>query len=231
MKHTRKHVGSSLYEDGGFTLIELLVVIAIILILIAIALPNFLEAQVRAKVVRAEADMRTLGIAVESYYGDRKIYPYESVASLSHTPLTDGFRWLTSPIAYLTELPLDPFFLPHDPENTNHLQGPNYKFHSTTPLPMGGITRFSNVDAYYIYSFGPNFDFDRGGGGDTWPFSQLPNPCNYVNTTNLHSYSPTNGSRSLGDIFRFGGEYRAGNWCLDGMIIRGRDSHVGIPSG
>ncbi len=34
----------------GFTLIELLIVIAIILILIAIALPNFMEAQMRAKV-------------------------------------------------------------------------------------------------------------------------------------------------------------------------------------
>ncbi|MBE7490114.1 prepilin-type N-terminal cleavage/methylation domain-containing protein [bacterium] len=35
---------------SGFTLIELLIVIAIILILISIALPNFLEAQLRAKV-------------------------------------------------------------------------------------------------------------------------------------------------------------------------------------
>lgn len=38
----------------GFTLIELLIVIAIILILIAIALPNFLEAQIRAKVTKAK---------------------------------------------------------------------------------------------------------------------------------------------------------------------------------
>lgn len=215
----------------GFTLIELLIVIAIILILIAIALPNFLEAQVRAKTVRVEADMRTIGIAVESYFNDRKTYPYESVASLDYTPLSDGFRWLTSPIAYLTALPLDPFSNPVDPANFNVLQGPHYKFHSTTPLPMAGATRFSNVDAYYIYSFGPNLDFDRGGGVDTWPFSLLPNPCQYNNTTNLTSYSPTNGSRSSGDLFRFGGEHRAGNWCLDGVIIRGRDSHINFPSG
>jgi len=39
----------------GFTLIELLIVIAIILILIAIALPNFLEAQIRARMTRAKA--------------------------------------------------------------------------------------------------------------------------------------------------------------------------------
>ena len=45
----------------GFTLIELLIVIAIILILIAIALPNFLEAQERARVTRAKAELRNHG--------------------------------------------------------------------------------------------------------------------------------------------------------------------------
>ena len=40
------------HAKAGFTLIELLVVVAIILILIAIALPNFLEAQTRSKISR-----------------------------------------------------------------------------------------------------------------------------------------------------------------------------------
>ncbi|MCA9433681.1 MAG: prepilin-type N-terminal cleavage/methylation domain-containing protein, partial [Candidatus Omnitrophica bacterium] len=56
----------TLNQVRGFTLIELLIVIAIILILIAIALPKFLEAQVRAKIAKAKGEMRTLGIAMDS---------------------------------------------------------------------------------------------------------------------------------------------------------------------
>lgn len=58
----------------GFTLIELLIVIAIILILIAIALPNFLEAQVRARVVNAKGALRTIQTALESYALDNPTY-------------------------------------------------------------------------------------------------------------------------------------------------------------
>ncbi|MCG3196539.1 MAG: hypothetical protein GHCLOJNM_01015 [bacterium] len=205
----------------GFTLLELLIVVAIILILIAIALPNFIEARIRAKVARAEADMRTLAVAVESYYQDRRIYPYPSVASLDATHLTDGLRLLTTPISYLTDLPTDPFSLPVEGSVALHFRGPNYKLVSTTPLPIG-LPRTNNVDAYFLYSYGPNLDDESTYGGQFWPFSQLDNPCAYLNSTNLKSYSPTNGTKSAGDILRFGGEYRAGNWCLDGIIIRGR---------
>jgi len=51
----------------GFTLIELLIVIAIILILIAIALPNFINARVRAKVLQTQVNMKTVDEAIQFY--------------------------------------------------------------------------------------------------------------------------------------------------------------------
>ena len=46
-------------------MIELLIVVAIIAILALIAVPNFLEAQVRAKVSRVKSDMRNVATALE----------------------------------------------------------------------------------------------------------------------------------------------------------------------
>ena len=51
----------------GFTLIELLVVVAIIGILAAIAVPNFFNASVRAKVARVQNDLRAIEIAQQAY--------------------------------------------------------------------------------------------------------------------------------------------------------------------
>src|SRR3989304_532510 len=113
---------------GGFTLIELLIVIAIILILIAIALPNFLEAQARAKLARARADMRSLGTAIEAFRTERGVLLIdfwddgtfdasvrwrEKLGMIGRNPIMEYnifeecFYPLTSPVAHITEVPID----------------------------------------------------------------------------------------------------------------------------
>lgn len=96
----------------AFTLIELLIVVAIIAILAAIAVPNFLEAQVRAKVSRVKADQRTVMIGVESYRVDHTAYPPDLQGPNANyiQPPMHRLLVITTPIAYLASLPfLDPF--------------------------------------------------------------------------------------------------------------------------
>ena len=92
------------YSVQGFTLIELLIVVAIIAILAAIAVPNFLEAQTRAKVSRGKADMRTIATALETYAVDYNKYPIGGWSE-------NGLIVLTTPVAYLTALYEDVFLV------------------------------------------------------------------------------------------------------------------------
>ncbi|MGZ6970735.1 MAG: prepilin-type N-terminal cleavage/methylation domain-containing protein [Thermoanaerobaculia bacterium] len=62
-------------NNKGFTLIELLIVVAIIGIIVAIAIPNLLNAIQRAKQKRSMADMRSAGTAAEAYAVDFNHYP------------------------------------------------------------------------------------------------------------------------------------------------------------
>ena len=95
----------------AFTLIELLIVVAIIGILAAIAVPNFLNAQVRAKVARSYADMKTIGTAIESSRLDRDVgrpavltsavaqFQSEFARCIARHPCIDDDRFVAGPIA------------------------------------------------------------------------------------------------------------------------------------
>ena len=78
----------------GFTLIELMVVIAIIIILAAIAIPNYLSMTARAKRSRVASDFAAIATALETYKTDWNSYP---VATADNITVSSGiaFKELT----------------------------------------------------------------------------------------------------------------------------------------
>jgi type II secretion system protein G len=107
--------GESTMSKMAFTLIELLIVVAIIGILAAIAVPNFLNAQIRAKISKTESEMNSYHTAAEMYRLDNGDYhPH------NHTSWQN--KYLTTPIAYFAAVPRDIF------ENENKSNAWNLKY-------------------------------------------------------------------------------------------------------
>ena len=170
----------------GFTLIELLIVVAIIGILAAIAIPNFLQAQVRAKVSKAISDMRTLKVAAETYYIDVNLYPPQTFVFPTGYPS----RWFTTPIQYLRSVDLrDPFNETLDPATTDILI---YSYHVFAyRRGLYGPKHDEVYGHYRIMSYGPDRDYwspSYGEPGWTWQNQHL-------------LYDPSNGTVSDGNIY------------------------------
>jgi prepilin-type N-terminal cleavage/methylation domain-containing protein len=202
----------------GFTLIELLIVVAIIAILAAIAVPNFLEAQTRAKVSRVMSDLRTYDTAMEMYRIDHnKPSPtYRSVAPETRKWIV---HYLTTPIAYMNQALPDPFNTnaTYIQNLTNGVPDPDQRYliawgpdHLHSPRGVYNSARETQYARYFqlypTYSDGSkllrkNFVFFFSLGPDR-VFDILEGSRSPVA---IYTYDATNGTISNGEIGRFNG--------------------------
>jgi prepilin-type N-terminal cleavage/methylation domain-containing protein len=213
----------------AFTLVEILVVVAIITILASIAVPNFLNAQVRSKVSRVANDQRVLATALETYFVDFGRYPLRQPfgtpgATLAGTDVkkrAQDMAALTTPIAYLTSLPTDVFenriAAPNNlldyisPLMVQHYRSsapgrPRVTFLTSVPNPFGpsGWNYNEEVKLFSNYDFGYAIASVGPDGTFGWPNTNLGN-YGYRSTSThwFHAYDPTNGTVSDGNIYRF----------------------------
>jgi general secretion pathway protein G len=98
--------------ERGFTLIEVMVVIVILSILAAIIVPRIMDRPDKARMVKAQADIRALESALNLYRLDNHNYPTtdEGLEALVQKP-ADAPSWKEG--GYIDRMPKDPWGKPY----------------------------------------------------------------------------------------------------------------------
>jgi len=159
-------------NSKGFTLIELLIVVAIIGIIVAIAIPNLLNAIQRAKQRRTMGDQRSIATAIESYGVDFNRYPaaagYTWPTTLGTYPgvtVSGKLAGYVSP-TYIRVCPLSDgwsswFLVTVDSNGQNYalISAGKDGLATTAPSPFGATTDF-NADI--VFSNGQFVNYPEG---------------------------------------------------------------------
>jgi prepilin-type N-terminal cleavage/methylation domain-containing protein len=195
----------------GFTLIELLIVITIIAILSSIMLVNYLESTVRAKVSRTHSDMRVTANALEMYFVDHNTYIHflrsdgGSLVDQVVVPMSRRLSPLTTPVAYITTVPLDIFGTVATADGSPLVFFDTYDYADVASMKKIGSNKGAGVTSGGMWRLSsPGPDRIQAFGGD----------ISEVGWTRMNrfgvDYDPTNGTVSAGDIVRVGPPSREG---------------------
>ncbi|MDP8243981.1 MAG: prepilin-type N-terminal cleavage/methylation domain-containing protein [Candidatus Hinthialibacter antarcticus] len=200
-------------KSEGFTLIELLIVVAIIGILAAIAVPNFINAQMRAKIAHVQSDFKAMATSMEMYQMDNNMYPPPFKLSA-----------LTSPISYMSSVPQDIFPPSYDFASAGGQTNPGatvswYRYVYGTDNPdVGGSADLKTAQCADYWAYFPPFLLrsaavsraNAEGCNSTWliksfgPNVNQPSLCGDKGDDCTFRYDSTNGLISIGDIAVFG---------------------------
>ena len=171
----------------AFSVIELLLVAGIISIIVAIAVPNYMDAKVRAQVTQVRLDLNQVEGALQFYHLDTNHYPplfglklLEQGPWLSGRPALDRFKE-DSPYPF-PSLYLDYGFVD---SNEARRAGRGQWMAKTIASPVQPM-QSEGREVWVLSSVGPERSITRLG-------QNLPTP-----------YDPTNGVLSPGKIYRVG---------------------------
>ena len=193
-------------KTGQFIVLGILVVV-----LVAAATPNFLEAQIRQRTARAYANLATIAGALEAYRVDYDHYPgdgaqycwdgYQGPGTYPYNTYWYPPYTLTTPVAYLTgEDMIEPFR--EDATVSALFKRIRYTYvdmtwgtAGTRPSPSTYYPFLKSwYGSWYLYATGPDETY-----GPYYPNSSYPG-TKYPQL--LLPYDPTNGLNTAGDILR-----------------------------
>lgn len=73
-------------RNQGFTLVEVMLVVAIIALLASMAVPNLLRARITANDAAAQAALKAISTAMESYMTNNRVCPPDTISLVTGTP-------------------------------------------------------------------------------------------------------------------------------------------------
>jgi type II secretory pathway pseudopilin PulG len=191
--------------------------------MIGVAIPNFREAQTRAKISRVRSDMRSLATAIEAYFVDHNSYPAwvmgQSNGMVSYNagyaapPASElpcfvvsaptggkSLQMLSTPIAYVVTFPQDPFV------PGGHGTFVYWSINGSKTDPSGQVRAGPTIAGWILISPGPDGDYDIPPDYDVYDPNVAQPSARLLGGANSQgsacTYDPTNGTVSDGDIWR-----------------------------